>query len=158
MLFQVLPKVITLNKLSPQFYADYPFENYPELMSNDSRPYLVFVIEINNIKFAIPFRTNVRHKYCYKFRNTSRKTDSSTGIDFTKAIVVIDNDSYIGQETFVDDDEYLELSKRFFFIVNKFKSYLDGYYYYARNAFNNESIAKKYIHSTLKYFHRELGI
>ena len=68
-------------------------------------------MEINNIKFAIPLRTNIRHSYCYKFKTSDRETESSTGIDFSKA-VVISKDNYLGEETDINDKEYLELQEK----------------------------------------------
>lgn len=46
------------------------------------RPYVVLLVEINNVKFAISLRTNIRHSFCYKFKTSDRETESSTGIDF----------------------------------------------------------------------------
>ena len=53
--------------------------------------------------------------------------------------------------------EYLELSKRYYFIVKQFRAYVDNYKLYVKG---NLSIykAKKYKYTTLKYFHEELGI
>lgn len=80
-------------------------------------------MNINNIKFAIPLRTNIRHSYCYKFNTSDRETDSITGIDYSKA-VVISKDSYLGEVTDINDKEYLELQQKTFFIINKFKKYV----------------------------------
>lgn len=62
----------TLNKLAPCFYKDYPRDKYPEIESKRDRPYIVFVVKIDGVRFAIPFRTNIRHAYAYKFKNTTR--------------------------------------------------------------------------------------
>ena len=92
-----MQKVFTLNKLSVDFYEDFPSDKFPEIENKPLRPYIVFIIEIDNNRFALPFRTNIRHDYCYKFKKTKRPTMSSTGIDFTKAVIVND-DKYIGDE------------------------------------------------------------
>ena len=83
-------------------------------------------MNINDIKFAIPLRTNIRHRNCYKFKTSDRETDSITGIDYSKA-VVISKDPYLGKITDINDKEYLELQQMIFFIINMFKKYVNDY-------------------------------
>ena len=149
-------KAYTLNKLSDDFYLDYPTEDFPEIAQKKNRPYVVLLIKIENYNFALPLRTNLRHNFGYKFSNTGRKTLSSTGIDFSKA-VLIDNAKYIGEQARIDNKEYLELSKKYYFIINKFKKYLEGYIKYVKDG-GDEFTAKKYQFCTLKYFHKQLGL
>lgn len=148
--------VFTLNKLSMDFYMNYPAIQYAEIEYKPSRPYVVMVIEITGNKFALPLRTNIRHNYCYKFKNTGRDTQSSTGIDFTKAVIVND-EKYIGVPTTIDNKEYVELMNKFYFVIKKFRNYLQGYIDYRRNG-GDEFTARKYQFTTLQYFERELGI
>lgn len=145
-----MAKLVELRKLSNEFYKAYPHNKFPEIESKLGRPYAVLLVEINGVKFAIPLRTNIRHAFCYKFRTSDRKTESSTGIDFSKA-VVISNESYLGEETDINDKEYLELQEKAFFIINKFKKYVNDYIQFRKNG-GNEYIAKRYLFSTLKYF------
>lgn len=148
--------VFSLNKLSMDFYTNYPATQYAEIEYKPSRPYVVMVIEIDGNKFALPLRTNIRHNYCYKFKNTGRDTQSSTGIDFTKAVVVND-EKYIGEPTTIDNKEYVELMKKFYFVIKKFRNYLNGYIDYRRNG-GDEFTARKYQFTTLQYFESELGL
>ena len=117
-----------------------------------SRPFLVLIIKIDGHTFAIPFRTNVRHNYCYKFKKTGRETATNTALDFTKAVIINDL-KYIGVTATIDHDEYIELSSKSFFIIKKFKSFIEKYkrvmadpnkYQYDYNLFSN--------YCTLKYF------
>ena len=62
-------KAYQLNYLSAKFYEKYNSIDYPEIENTDSRPYMVVLIKIENNTFAIPFRTNVPHNSCYKFKN-----------------------------------------------------------------------------------------
>ena len=149
-------KTFTLNRLSNDFYLDHPYNLFPEIEQKKDRPYIVLLIKIENYNFALPLRTNIKHNYCYKFSKTGRETLSATGVDFTKA-VVIDKLNYIGEETSIDDKEYLELSKKYYFIIGKFKKYLDGYIDYMKNG-GNEFVVKKYQFCTLKYFNKQLGL
>lgn len=145
-----MAKLVELRKLSNEFYKAYPHNKFPEIESKLGRPYAVLLVKINGVKFAIPLRTNIRHAFCYKFKTSDRKTESSTGIDFSKA-VVISNESYLGEETDINDKEYLELQEKAFFIINKFKKYVNDYIQFRKNG-GNEYIAKRYLFSTLKYF------
>ena len=148
--------VFTLNKLSMDFYTNYPATRYAEIEYKPSRTYIEMVVEIDGNKFALPLRTNIRHNYCYKFKNTGRDTQSSTGIDFTKAVIVND-EKYIGVSTTIDNKEYVELMNKFYFVIKKFCNYLQGYIDYRRNG-GDEFTARKYQFTTLQYFERELGI
>lgn len=145
-----MAKIVELRKLSKEFYESYPHNQFPEMEAKSGRPYAVLLVEINNLKFAIPLRTNIRHSYCYKFKTSDRETKSSTGIDFSKA-VVISKDSYLGEQTDINDKEYLELQEKAFFIIKKFKKYVTDYISFKKNG-GNEYIARRYNFSALKYF------
>lgn len=138
------------------FYAAYPITKYAEIEYKPSRPYVVMVVDIDGNKFALPLRTNIRHNYCYKFKNTGRHTQSSTGIDFTKAVIV-NNVNFIGVPTAIDNKEYVELMNKFYFVIKKFRGYLEGYIQYRKYG-GDDFTAKKYQFTTLKYFEKELGI
>ena len=45
--------VFTLNKLSMDFYANYPATQYAEIEYKPSRPYVVMVVEIDGILHAV---------------------------------------------------------------------------------------------------------
>ena len=129
---------------------------YPEFENKATRPFVVFLIRIENHTFAIPFRTNMNHKYGYKFNDTNLYTRSSTGLDFTKAVLV-DNQKLLGEKAKVDYKEYKELEKKYYFIRKQFANYYCNYKNYLKNELNDrQSAAYKY--STLKYFHKELGL
>ena len=145
-----MDKLIELRKLSDEFYKDFPHDLYPEMESKIDRPYIVLLVQINKIKFAIPLRTNIRHSYCYKFTSSDRKTNSSTGIDFTKAVVIL-KESYLGKKVEINDKEYLEIQKKKFFIISKFKKYIDEYILFKKNG-ELKHAAKRYEYTPLSYF------
>ena len=91
--------------------------------TKENRPYVVLLVNINDIKFAIPLRTNIRHRNCYKFETSDRETDSITGIDYSKA-VVISKDPYLGKITDINDKEYLELQQRHSLLSKSLKNTL----------------------------------
>ena len=147
-----MSKEYQINLLSNEFYNKYPSSLYPEMELKQSRPFLVLIVKIDGHTFAIPFRTNVRHNYCYKFKNTGRQTETNTALDFTKAVIINDL-KYIGVPATIDHEEYIELSSKSFFIIKKFKSFIErskrlmadpNKYQYEYNWFSN--------YCTLKYF------
>ena len=145
-----------LHYLSAEFYEKYNSADYPEIEHKAQRPYIVLLIKIENNTFALPLRTNIKHNNCYKFQYSTRATDSVTGIDFSKAVVV-NKVEYIAEPAEIDNKEYVELSDRISFIISKFRTYIRGYYAYALGK-SNEYQAKRYKYTTLKYFHKELGL
>ena len=145
-----------LNYLSKEFYIKYNSIDYPEIENKESRPYMVMLIKIDNNTFAVPFRTNVKHSNCYKFKTSTRPTDTVTGLDYTKAVIVND-DTYIGPTARINDKEYVELDRNFHLIAKAFTAYVKGYIKYAsckKVTYN----AQKYKYTTLRYFHAELGL
>lgn len=146
----------TINYLSDKFYDKYSFDKYPEIERKNIRPYIVIILKYNDNTFAIPFRTNITHNVCYKFNESGRDTKYKTGIDYSKAVIVNDN-TFIGEKANIDDKEYLELKKNFYKIRKKFLRYVDDYIslMHKEKKYVNE---KNYKYSTLKYFHKELGI
>lgn len=149
-------KFYELHYLSAEFYNKYNTFEYPEIEHKTHRPYIVLLIKVDNNTFALPLRTNIKHSSCYKFQYSSRPTDSITGIDFSKAVIVNDL-SYIGETAEIDNKEYVELNDRIAFIISKFRTYIKGYYTYVSGKANKYQ-AKRYKYTTLKYFHNELGI
>lgn len=145
-----------LNYLSDEFYARYNNSEYPEIENKDNRPYMVLLIKIDNNTFAIPFRTNVKHNSCYKFKNSTRPTNTVTGLDYTKAVVVND-DKYIGVPARINDKEYTELNDSYGFIIKQFREFIADYIEFT-NGKKGYYNTKKFRFTTLKYFHKELGI
>ena len=149
-------KKYKLNYLSAEFYKNYNPDKYPEIENKENRPYMVLLVKVDGNTFAIPFRTNVKHHNCYKFQNSTRPTDSVTGLDYSKAVVV--NDSiYIGNAARINDDEYTELDMNYHIIIERFTTYVRGYIKYANKTLNKYQ-ALNYRFTTLQYFHKELGI
>ena len=151
-----MKKRYQIYKLSKKFYSKYDKKNYPEIERKNDRPYVVILVKIKDNIFAIPFRTNIKHDACYRFMNSGRKTKHKTGLDFSKAVVINDK-KYIGGRAFIDHKEFLELENRYYFIISRFKKYLSNYYRYVNGELKDRD-AQKYKYTTLKYFHKELGL
>lgn len=149
-------KKYKLNYLTDEFYNKYNSGDYPEIENKSNRPYMVMLVQVENNTFAIPFRTNLKHNNCYKFVNSSRPTHTVTGLDYSKAVIINDN-KYIGADARINDMEYIELDKNYHIILKQFASFVKNYIKFA-NGKLNEYQAKKYKFTTLKYFHKELGV
>ena len=114
------------------------------------------LVKIDSNTFAIPFRTNIRHRYCYKFKQSNRDTQTVTGLDYTKAVIV-NSINFIGDKATIDNKEFVELNNKYFFILKQFKKYVDGYRDFVNGKLNQYE-NKRYQFSTLKYFHSELNL
>lgn len=147
-------KKYKLNYLSLEFYKKYNSVDYPEIENKETRPYMVMLIQIENNTFAVPFRTNVRHSSCYKFKKSTRSSDSVTGLDYSKAVIVNDP-KYIGSAARINDAEYIELDQNHHFIIKKFTKFVKGYIDFLNGNLDVHQ-AGKYKYTTLKYFKNEL--
>ena len=48
-----MAKIVELRKLSKEFYKAYPRNKFPEMEAKLGRPYVVLLVEINNVKILI---------------------------------------------------------------------------------------------------------
>ena len=147
----------SIKYLSDYFAYKYPESEYPEFEHKINRPYVVLVLKIDGHTFAIPFRTNMNHKYGYKFIHSGRDTKTCTGLDFTK-VVLVDDEKLLGDDAIIDNKEYLVLSKKHYFIRKKFIRYYDNYKKYLNGELNEYYKSKPYIFSTLNYYKKELRL
>lgn len=140
--------------LSDKFHNDYNGDKYPELMSKTGRPYLYLIIKshYDDGFIAIPYRSHIRHKNAFLFKNTERSKRDSSGLDFTKMILIKDPEYIQDKKPILDKDEFKATIRYIDKIISKATKYLDDYVQYKENININSRIAKKYMYSTLKYF------
>lgn len=132
--------------LSSLFYGDY--QNCPEIMQKQNRPYACLTVRIGGNLFAIPIRHTIKHDYCFH-------TIAPRGLDFTKA-VIIRNKNDIGQYgVIISSEEFNILKQNEDRIIREFKRYI--------KTFKNASAYKHqpqfqniYYKSTLQYFEEYL--
>lgn len=149
-------------KLSPVFYNNFSQSNYPELLMKTNRPYFFLIIDINNFKFAIPLRTNIRHKYCFR-----TNPNSLSGLDYSKSIL-ISNLSFINKNDTIkiDSSEHRSIQLNKFVIKKEFTKYVDTYIKNIKlldskiniNTDRKNKMLQYCKCSTLQYFHNELKI
>lgn len=148
--------------LTQQFYNDYPSPPYDELMRKDNRPYNCLLIQSHYDYFiCIPYRTQINHKYAYKFKHSQRSKRAKSGLDFSK-IAIIKNSDYVGiTDAMVDKDEYNETRDNIEYIRNDAQEYIDDYINHivgSSDKYDEIEFNRIYKYSTLAYFHNELGI
>ena len=138
--------------LTKEFYEEY--FNCSEILKKEHRPCCVALFEVDGITFAIPFRTHINHNNCYIFKKSTRSENS--GLDFTKAVVIKD-DTFIGEETWIESSEYSEFINKQKVISNRFKKFIENYKKWVKDPsyYRAERIIK---FSSLQYFHEELGL
>ncbi|MGL6058484.1 MAG: type III toxin-antitoxin system TenpIN family toxin [Culicoidibacterales bacterium] len=102
---------VQIYQLSQQFYDDYPEQLFPEIERKSERPYTILVVEITSeLKIGIPFRSHISHRNAYHFRMSKRSSNSKSGLDFSK-IVILSSSDYIGNAAQIDRDEFTEYKK-----------------------------------------------
>ncbi|MCC9272263.1 type III toxin-antitoxin system TenpIN family toxin [Gallibacterium genomosp. 1] len=146
-------------QLSDLFYEDHPADTFNQILDpkkNGRGYYGVTIIELYNLKFAIPLHSNIDVKKGYKLREDDFSGKKS-GLDFEKA-VILRKEEYIGSEYEVKPRvDYSKVNKNKNHINKKFKKYIDEYINAIRK--NDENIIKqRYQNTTLIYFHDLLKI
>ncbi|MBD5519309.1 MAG: hypothetical protein HDR07_12795 [Lachnospiraceae bacterium] len=148
--------------LTAKFYADYPNPPYKEILKKESRPYNCLLIQSHYGYFiCIPYRSHIKHKYAFKFKNSARSKKTHSGLDYSK-IVIITKKEYIGtSDAIIDRDEFKETRDNIEYIKNDVQKYIDDYITGISGdttTYDKVSFKRIYEYSTLPYFHHELGI
>ncbi len=148
-------------KLTPMFYEKYLTASHNEILQKNNRAYNCLLFQTHYDYFiAVPYRSEIAHKYAYHFRYSKRSIKHKSGLDYTK-IVILDNTEYLdNKDAVIDKDEYNETIRNFEIIKEQVLHYVEDYIAYQRGlkTINEKEFQRRYRFSTLKYFHRELGI
>lgn len=125
-----------------------------EWIVGKERGYGIAIIEINNLRFGIPLRSNFtsrKHNSCFP-----TVKDGNKGLDYSKA-VLLEKDSYISTVTFeIPKEEYLKIQGKSHNIQRKFTQYVEKYIKGVTR--NDPNILRHYQHSTLQNYHSQLGL
>lgn len=148
-------------KLTPLFYKKYSNESQTEILQKNTRAYTCLLFQTHYDYFiAVPFRSEITHKYAYHFKKSKRSRMHKSGLDYTK-IVIIDKTEYLDtKDAIVDKDEYNETIQNLEKIKEEALLYVEEYIEQvsASNILKREEFDRKYKYSTLKYFHKEMGL
>lgn len=150
-----------LKILSNDFYVNYPSSRYKEILTKKERPYTCLMFDVNEGHYVcIPYRTELSHKYSYRFRNSKRSVKNKSGLDYTK-MVIIEKESYFSSvSAVVDNDEYIETVQNIVRIKREVMKFLNDYIAYVtqKSSLSPQELTRRYQFCALKYFHKELGI
>lgn len=113
------------------------------------RGYGIAVISHNNLRFGIPLRSHIPHRFCYR-------TSDTKGLDYSKA-VLLTKGVYISDRPFmIPSAEYVKIKDRAHHISSQFGKYVDKYVDGVRKA--DKNVLREYVFSTLQNYHVELGV
>ena len=143
------------HRLSAVFYEQ--FSLHEEILTNENRPYYVLILELDNLTYAIPLRSNITHSYSFIADSSANQ---KKGLDYSKA-VVITNDQYIDSSPVtIRQNEYNIYKQREYLIKKQFSSYVARYKKEVQRRHKNPAlpVSLLYLYSSLKHFHKELGL
>lgn len=150
-----------ITRLTDAFYAAYPYEEYGEIMLKDGRAYNCLLIDTHYDFFVcIPYRTHMPHDNGFLFKKSERSKKNRSGLDYSKMVIVTDSCYMARDEAIIDRDEYKETVLNIDKIVEEAVAYLETYTDHVIGKFqlHPRRFDRCYGMSTLKYFHKELGI
>ena len=149
-------------KLTDDFYKAYPNPPYKEILEKRNRSYNCLLFQTHYDYFiCVPYRTEITHKYAYKFRFSERSKKHSSGLDYSKMIIISNLDYLDGLSVaMIDKDEYKETMIHIEKIKREALKFLEDYIDCKRGKLflHEREFKRRYTYSTLQYFHDILGI
>lgn len=137
--------------LSEAFFNDYPTEQFPEIEHKPNRPYVVVFVTVGEQQFAIPMRSHITHPHAFLTDKEKR-----CGVDYTKAIVVLDEEKYLDstKKPHIRPNEFDALRGKEYKIQCGLQKYIEKY----KKAKTSEKEIDKILVrcSTLQYFEKYL--
>jgi len=153
-----------LLKLDPSFYAENThlveaLDNFDGKWEEGKvRGYAVVIINLNDLTFAIPLRTNIKHKASYITVKSKFKGIRGKGLDFSKA-VLISKDEHISNNLFkISPNEHKTLQNKDHFITDRFGKYVASYVKAIKSCDKNILTSPEYRFSTLKNYHKDFNL
>ncbi len=100
----------------------------------------------------------MKHKNAYFFKCSERSKKKSSGLDYSKTIIITNSEYIETKDTIIDQDEYNETRDSIHRIVNGVQRYIDDYIEHVKknNIIDSKEFHRKYEYTTLKYFHEIL--
>ena len=148
-----------IKKLSKKFYQRYSSKIYEEILSKEDRAYSCLLVKKHEFLICVPFRTEIHHKYAYHFQSSERSRKHHSGLDFTKVVIITDQEFINEDIAVVDQDEYKEVIYNIEKIANSVIKFVDDYVEHIKGTrkLHEREFERRYHFSSLKYFKRELG-
>jgi protein AbiQ len=130
---------------------------YGHWIAGKTRGYGVVIINLKNLTFAIPLRSNISHNAAYLTVNNTNK-GIRKGLDFSKALLIRDN-RYISNERYkIPAEEHKKLQGKEHFIIGKFEKYVEKYINAVSKSDKNILHSQEYRFTTLKNYHSEFDL
>ena len=148
-------------KLTELFYQHYPNPPYKEMLKKKKRAYNCLLFQTHyNYFICIPYRSEIKHSFAYLFKKSKRSKQHSSGLDYTKILIISKTEYIDNQDAIIDKDEYNETMENLERIKSEALRYVEDYVSYIENKreIHPMEFKRKYGFSTLRYFHKELGI
>lgn len=148
-------------RLTDLFYKAYPNPPYREIMAKQKRAYNCVLFQTHYDYFiCVPYRSEIHHANAFLFQHSKRAREHSSGLDYSKIIIITNMDFIDSRETIIDRDEYTETVRNIERIKSEALQYVEEYVAVQNGMMkmSNKVYRKKYHYSTLRYFHGELGI
>lgn len=151
-----------LRLLFDSFYNTYDPSCCPEILQKSNRAYNIAVFNSHKGYYVcVPFRSNITHKYAYRFKKSKRSKYNKSGVDYKK-MIIIRNLDYIDDDNIavIDKDEYIEFVQNLTRIQSQALSFLNEYIDYktGKQNISEQEAKRRYEFSLLQYFHKELGL
>ena len=143
-------------KLSSTFYKQ--FGLFEEILTKEERPYYVLVLELDDLTYAIPLRSYITHPYCFI---ADKSAGLNSGLDYSKAVVITDFDRYIDPAPVtIRQNEFNVFKKQEYNIKKQFSSYVLRYKKEVVRRLKKPTLPISALcrYSSLKHFHKELGL
>ena len=143
-------------KLTDSFYATYPNPPYEEMMKKTKRAYNCLLFQSHYDYFiCIPYRTEIRHKYAFRFTTTRRSQIHKSGLDYSKIVIIAKTEYIDSVDAIIDKDEFNEtminlerIKQEALLFVEDYVAHMNG-----TKKLHEKEFARRYGFSTLMYFH-----
>lgn len=164
-----------LKKLNDVFYLDNPVVEQALDFDSATRSWMrydqdgvekvrghgVVQIQINNLTFAIPVRSNIKHNECLLLevnRSQDRRV-KGMGLDYSKALLIRDS-SHVSDDPFVLRSKAAgkKLVGKAEHVAKRFNLYVAKYVKAVRDGNRNILNSDEYRYTTLINYHAEIGL
>jgi protein AbiQ len=126
-----------------------------ETLEKRERGYGIVEIVVNDLTFAVPFRSNMTHKHGFR---TVFHNGQWNGLDYSKAVIIEESDLEKEAFKFRRNDEYTKVKNNKEKINKNFKKYVNGYIAYMENPNDSRLSFRVFGFTTLVNYHAELQI
>ncbi|MCL2441084.1 MAG: hypothetical protein FWD14_05040 [Treponema sp.] len=148
--------LMEFRRLNAAFYTQYA--HCEEILTKEKRPYYVLVLELDYLTYAIPLRSHITHPFCYIADSSN---EQKRGLDYSKAVVISDLSKYTDSTPVtIRQHEYNILKQKEYQIKQRFSFYVKSYKKEVQRRKKIPTLPDSSLcrFSTLRYFHKELGI